>query len=193
MDVVELDEYPEDQLSQLATSLRSIMEKVDNGEDLMEHLKGKRVETNLVSNAAGTSSLLLDMWYNGKKRNDVVETVEKAVSTVEKIVERKRKYDMLDDVVTERIESGCVYVPTDLLLNMWALGEEASSMLQGKSNGFRLMDVALRVIYGTVDWITFCKRRWGMPSDSVLVMVVPISKEDVMMAYPDDPQEKVPF
>lgn len=200
-EMLDLDRYGPEEMEELRNVLHDAEMAVRKGEipvatclEIMREGEMGRVAGDLIANAAGVDTMFLDIWCDGKTRDEVARVIERERSDVEKISEIKRRGDMRDEILLQQLESGLVHIPTDLLRNMWSLGEAVSDLLGGNDKaGYRMMDVAMRVLLGTSEWVAFCKRRWGVPEDSHLLMVIPISRRDVLEARPDDPEEKVPF
>lgn len=197
----DMNKFDPEEMKELQEILQKLEARVQNEDipiiECFNMASGSRMEEvamELISNAAGVDFMFLDMWMDGKLRSEIASLIRKETKDTERFMEDKRKRDMLDDIILRKLDAGLVHLPTDLIRNLWDLGNAVSDILGGKNEkGHEMANLSMKVMCGTADWVAFCKKRWGIPGNSHILMVVPINHRDILEARPDESDDEVPF
>lgn len=140
--------------------------------------------TGIISEAYKTPSFLLDM-ASEKPKQEVVGYFEEVKKQIQNFIRLQEHPDNLPEILYGQREFGCVYLPTELLKQLYALGESVFEYqaTKRKDNG---LDVhMLKVMTLASEWVEFSLRKWGKTLNAELTVVSPLTPEEARNALPD--------
>jgi hypothetical protein len=184
-----MHDLPEKELRETLQQLRDTEQvvrlAVDDGlgesmfPGLVSAIEGRPASAKAIANEIGTDSIFLGMMLQEKTKAQVLQIVQQTLARGEKILADKVKPDDREEVLAGE-NFGVVFMPPELLRQLWGLGEAVVHFQEGKSESKRVEPRAINVMMLAAQWVRDARTRWGLPDRVEKVEVAPLLKEPPM-------------
>ena len=143
---------------------------------LVAAIEGRRASATAIANEMGTDLIFLGMMLQEKTRPQVLQIVQQTLARGEKILADKIKPDDREELLAGG-EFGVVFMPPELLRQLWGLGEAVVHFEDGEAESKRVEPRAINVMMLAAQWVRDARNRWGLSDRVEKVNVAPLLKE----------------
>jgi hypothetical protein len=174
-----MHDLSENELLETLHQLREVVELVDNRrqgvKSLTKAIAGKEAAARAIATEAGTEPFLLDMWEEQRSPIEVDEFAKKTLAHAEKVFAEKKKPDDRDEILAGE-DFGVVFMPPELLRQLWGLGEAVVHFQDKQAESTRVEPRATEVMMLAAQWVRDARVRWGTPDRVEKVSIAPLLK-----------------
>lgn len=176
-----MHDLSEEELLETIRQLQECLAAIEEG--LSNAVSTRNRAESALANEAGKSTLLFDMWLESKSREEQEKLAQDTLDRANKILAQKRKPDDREEILAGA-EFGVVFIPTQLLRQLWGLGEAVVNFQTGKAESKRVEMRALEVMMLAGKWVVDAQTRWGTPERVEKTNVGPLTKEEMQADTP---------
>jgi len=171
-----MHDLPEKELLETIQQLRRVVELLDS-QALSLAIRGKDAAARAIATEANTEPFLLDMWGEQQSPENVKSSVKKTLERGEKILTDKKMVDDREKILSGE-EFGVVFIPTELLRQLWGLGEAVVHFQDKQAEAGRVEPRAIQVMELAAKWVRDARVRWGTPDRVEKINVGPLLRID---------------
>lgn len=183
-----MHDLPESELLETLKQLRTVEHIVQLADDsgskamypgIVSAVEGWKAATKAMANEAGTEVMFLGWFLGERTTTDVLKLVRQTLVHGEKILAEKKKPDDRDEILAGE-EFGVVFIPPELLRQLWGLGEAVVHFQDKEAESKRIEPRAINVMMLAAQWVRDSRTRWGTPDRVEKINVAQLLKEPPM-------------
>lgn|SRR5512135_23427 len=180
-----MHDLPESELLETLKELRTVEHIVQLADDsgprvmspgIVSAVEGWKAATKAMANEAGTEAIFLGWFLGERTTTDVLKLIRQTLAHGEKILAEKKKPDDRDEILAGE-DFGVVFMPPELLRQLWGLGEAVVHFQDKEAESARVESRAINVMMLAAQWVRDARARWGTPDRVEKVNVAPLLKE----------------
>ena len=142
----------------------------------IDAVEDRKLAAKAIANEAGTDPFLLGWFLQEKTPAQALSLVRQTLFRAEGILAKNRKPDDTEAILAGE-EFGVVFMPPELVRQLWGLGETVVHFRAGKAEAVRAEFRAIRVMELAAQWVQDARDRWGVPDRVEKVDVAPLLRE----------------
>jgi len=181
-------------------SIQSLKQGIDDKVDLQgfvnviktkaQNAEAAKIIIEHIAKTLNTSVFLLEFESN-KSHEEILQMLTTLETDMRETIEVQIHPDNLPELLYGQREFGCVYIPTELLRELYELGDSVLDLFEGDEKN-NVQKACFNVSILAAKWVSFSKRKWGQIPCSELSVVSPLTDENIKNAQPDT-EEEAPF
>jgi hypothetical protein len=169
-----MHDLSEEKLLETLQQLRQVVSLLPKC-SLSAAIDGKLEAARAIANEAAVEPIFIDMWAEDKTRESLLAFVQQTLTHGEQIYANKKKPDDREAILAGD-DFGVVFMPPELLRQLWALGEAVVHYQDKTGEAARVEPRAINVMMLAANWVKDARTRWGLDDRVEKVDIAPLVK-----------------